>query len=222
MAVEDIHVRLEGYLGPVLLRLAYGLDRFRGLAALVLLVPYLALAVDLHLQSRGQRVDHRDADAVQSARDLVGLPVELAAGMQDGHDHFQRRLALELRVLDVPHGVHRDAGAVVEDADDVAGMDDDLDRLAASGQYLVDGVVDHLVDQVVESRRSRRTDVHRGPLAHRLQSFQDLDLRRIVGVLGRNVLGTGLGGARHVLFSLGRLRRGRPALRTFASPRLLP
>ena len=44
---------------------------------------------------------------------------------------------------------------------------------------LVDRVVDDLVDQVVEARRTRGTDVHPGPLAHGLQALENRD------VLGR-------------------------------------
>ena len=44
-----------------------------------------------HLQPGRQRVDDRHADAVQAARDLVGVLVELAAGVQLGEDDFGRR-----------------------------------------------------------------------------------------------------------------------------------
>ena len=49
-----------------------------------------AVAVDLHVEPGGQRVDHRDADAVQAAGDGVGVGVELAAGVQDRHDAPRR------------------------------------------------------------------------------------------------------------------------------------
>ena len=57
-------------------------------AALVLLAPDVALAADLDDQRLAERVDDRDADAVQAAGDLVAAAVaELAAGVQDGeHD----------------------------------------------------------------------------------------------------------------------------------------
>src|SRR4029079_6359639 len=42
----------------------------------------LAPARDLDLAGFRQRIDHRDADSVQAARGLIGLVVELAAGMQ--------------------------------------------------------------------------------------------------------------------------------------------
>jgi len=37
---------------------------------------------------------------MQSARSLIDLAVEFSAGMQGGHDDFQRRLVLELGVRD--------------------------------------------------------------------------------------------------------------------------
>ena len=46
---------------------------------------------DLYDHFFGQGVDAGDPHAVKSARDLIGVFIELAAGMQDRHDHFQRR-----------------------------------------------------------------------------------------------------------------------------------
>ena len=68
----------------------------------------LAVAAHLDPAPLGERVDDRGADAVQTAGDLVAAAAELAAGVQDGHDDFQRRL--------VHLGVHvdRDAAAVVD------------------------------------------------------------------------------------------------------------
>src|SRR5260370_30715601 len=50
------------------------------------------------------------------------------------------------------------------------------------GQRRVDRVVDRLVDQMVEAVGAGIADVHRGALANRLQSFEDLDVARGVGV----------------------------------------
>jgi hypothetical protein len=83
-----------------------GFDR---LAVLEAGVVFLAVAPDAQLEPVGQRVDHRDADAVQAAGDLVGVLVELPAGVQLGHDDLGRRDALLL--VDA----HGDAAAVVGD-----------------------------------------------------------------------------------------------------------
>ena len=108
--------------------------------------PDVALAADLDDQRLAERVDHRDADAVQAAGDLVAAAVaELAAGVQDGEHDLDGRPALLL------HDPDRDAGAVVDDGDRVVGVDRDVDARGAAGERLVDGVVDHLVDEVVQT-----------------------------------------------------------------------
>ena len=77
---------------------------------------------------------------MQTAGDLVGILVELAAGVQDGHDDLQCGAFLL--------GMHvgGDAAPVVEHADGIAFQYLDFDVVAESGEGLVDGVVDHLVD----------------------------------------------------------------------------
>ena len=57
----------------------------------------------------GQRVDDRDADAVQAAGDLVAAAAELAAGVQHGEHHLDRRACSSAGC-----GVDRDAAAVVD------------------------------------------------------------------------------------------------------------
>ena len=61
-----------------------------------------------------------------------------------------------------------------------------LDLVAVAGQRLVDGVVDHLVDHVVQARAVVGVaDIHARPLAHGIEALQDLDgLRTIVGGSG--------------------------------------
>ena len=138
-------------------------------AALVALLVHLAVAPDLELEPLGQRVDHRHADAVQAAGDLVAVVVELAAGVQHGQHDLGRRLAALVQI-------DRNAAAVVDDRDRVVDVDRDVDLVAVAGQRLVDRVVDDLVDEVVQAGRAGRPDVHRGPLADRLEALEDLDL----------------------------------------------
>ena len=47
---------------------------------------HLAVAPDGEFQKIRQRIDHRDADAVQAAGHLVGGVIEFTAGVQHGHD----------------------------------------------------------------------------------------------------------------------------------------
>jgi hypothetical protein len=79
----------------------------------------LAVAPHGQLEPFAERVDHRDADAVEPARDLVGVVVagvlELPARVELGHDDLGRRDAF----LGVDAG--RDAAAVVLDRTDPSG-----------------------------------------------------------------------------------------------------
>ena len=88
--------------------------------------------------------------------------------------HFERGLA-GLRL-----DVHGDAAAVIADADDVAGLDGELDVAAVASEGLVDGVVDDLIHQVVQAGRRCRADVHARTFAHGLQTLEDLDLAGVV------------------------------------------
>jgi hypothetical protein len=55
-------------------------------------------------------------------------------------------------------------------------MEDDAHAVAVTGQSLVDGVVDDLIDKMVKPAWTRGTDVHAGTLAHRFQSLEDGDV----------------------------------------------
>ena len=57
-----------------------------------------------------------------------------------------------------------------------------LTAVAVAGERLVDRVVDHLVDEVVQPAGAGRADVHPGPLADRLEALEDGDVLGAVGV----------------------------------------
>ncbi len=137
-------------------------------------------AVTPHLgdQPFGESVDHRDADAVQTAGDLVPVAAELAPGVKlREHDGESREPLL------FDH-VDRNASTVIDDGYRIVGMDRDVDRVIATGECLVDRVVDDLVDEMVEAPRTCRSDVHPGAEPYRLEAFQDRDVLRGVVRLG--------------------------------------
>ena len=138
------------------------------------------------LQPVGQRIDHRHADAVQPAGNLVAVLVELAAGVQLGHHDLGGRAPLVVVVLDVG----RNAAAVVDDRHRVVGVDDDLDVVAVARQRLVDRVVEHLEHHVMQAGAvGRVADVHARALAYGIEALQDLDAGRIVVVAVLSRLG---------------------------------
>ena len=138
---------------------------------------HLALAVHGDFHPFGEGVHHRHAHAVQATRHLVTTGAELAAGVQHGEHRLQGALA----------GARVDVGgntaAVVGHRATAVVVEHDFDGVAVAGQGLVHRVVHHLINQVVQASRPRGADVHPGPLAHRLQAFENLDLFGSVGGL---------------------------------------
>ena len=124
----------------------------------------------------GERVDHRDADAVQAAGDLVAAAAELAAGVEHGqHDRHGGQLLARARRRRGCRGRCRRPGCrrrrrIVTSI-----------RVAVAGQRLVDGVVDDLLDEVVQAALAGRADVHAGALADRLEPLEHLDRAGVVG-----------------------------------------
>ena len=81
--------------------------------------------------------------------------------------------------------VDRNAAAVVDHRHGIIDVQRDVDLIAVAGQRFVDRIVDDLVDQVMEARRTGRTNVHRRPFADSLQPLEDFDLVRAVVVSRR-------------------------------------
>ncbi|GAA3255635.1 hypothetical protein GCM10020258_14210 [Sphingomonas yabuuchiae] len=168
--------RQEGHASALLPRLglADDLERRDGVAMGEAHVMLLAVAPDGQVQEFGQRVHHRHADAVQTARHLVGVVVrrvlELAARVQLGHDDLGRRHAL----FGVDAG--GDAAAVIGHADRAVGVQLDVDAVAMPRQRFVDRVVRNLEHHVVEARAVVGVaDIHARPLAYRVEALQHLD-----------------------------------------------
>ena len=135
----------------------------------------MALAVDLDVEPRRQRVDDRDADAVQAAGHLVAAAAELAAGVQHGEHDLDRRTCPRSRRSSTGMPRPLSLTRTPPSASSV-----DLDAVAVAGQRLVDRVVHDLVDQVVQAALAGRADVHARPLAHRLEALEHLDVAGVV------------------------------------------
>ena len=63
-------------------------------------------------------------------------------------------------------------------------MDDDFDAVADSGQGLVNRVVHHFINEVVQGLDVRAAHVHARAAADGFQSFQDLDIFCVITSIG--------------------------------------
>ena len=197
---EGLLRRQERHLGAALV--ARGADdgeRSHRLAVGKFHEVFLAVAPDGQLEPAGERVDHRDADAMQAARDFVGILVEFSAGVELGHDDLGGGHAFAL--VDVG----RNAAAVVAHGARAVGIERYDDFLGEADERFVDGVIDDLVDHVMQPRAVIGVaDIHAGPLAHGIEPLEHLDRFRVV--IGRHgaLLTDGFG---HAGSSAGSLRR---------------
>ena len=107
---------------------------------------------------------------MEAAGDLIAPAAELAAGVQNGENNFQSTLAGLLL------NVYGDAAAVIGDGDDIPLLNANLNVVTEPGQGLIDGVIHNFINQVVQTRGGGGADIHTRPLAHRLQTLQNLDL----------------------------------------------
>jgi hypothetical protein len=107
---------------------------------------------------------------VEAARHLVGVRLELAAGVELRHHHVEGVHADDGGVW-----ADRDARTVVDDRHRVVGVDGHVDLVAATRHGLVHRVVHDLEDEVVEPALAHVADVHVGPLPDGLEPLEDLD-----------------------------------------------
>ena len=139
------------------------------LAFAVLLHEDFSLTVDGSHQIVGQGIDAGNAHAVQTAGHLVTILAELTAGVQHRQDHLQGGTMLL--------GVHsrRNTTAVVRHLDGVAFQNTDLNVRTITGQRLVDTVIHHLINQMMQTPLGDITDIHRRSLTNGLKPFQHLN-----------------------------------------------
>ena len=136
------------------------------LAEAIFLAMQFAVAPDIQFQIVGKGIDHRDADAVQTARDLVGAVIELTAGMQHGHDDLGGGTSF----LGVD--IHRYSTAVVGHRDRFIRVDGHDDAIAMTGQRLVNGVIHNLENHVMQAAAVVCiADVHAGTFSDGVQAF---------------------------------------------------
>jgi hypothetical protein len=169
VGVEEFRIGPEPH-GGAGIALADGADHFqlRGdFAVLEADVVFLAVALDPALELLRQRVDHRHADAVQAAGDLVVLVAEFSAGMQ------ARENELDAAHLFFRVNVHRHAATVVGHGQGVVLVQRDVDFLRVARERLVDRVVDDFVCEVVGTRG---VGVHARAAAHGFETGEDFDV----------------------------------------------
>ena len=114
---------------------------------------------------------------MQTAGNLVGIVVELAARVQFGHDYLNGRNS-QLGMY-----VHGNAATVIPHRNAVVHVQDDFNLVAEAGHGFIYGVVDHFVDKMMKTMDVRAAYIHGRPLADRHKTFQNRNCGRVISGL---------------------------------------
>ena len=207
MFAENLVIRLETHFGAAPVRhTADHFDRTLCMAARKHLTIKLLAACHFDFAQFRQRIDDRNADAVQTAGGFVHFGIELAARMQGGHDHFERGFVGEFGMR-----INRDAAPVIGNRQEAVGVEFVGDDIGVAGHRFVHRIVDDFGKQVMQRLFVGAADIHARTTPDRLQPFQHLDGRGGIAQFTRRAAygrraGFGCGFA-------GRLAVGRGALR---------
>jgi len=134
-------------------------------APLVGLPVNIPIASHFQFTGAGKRINHRYADAVQSAGYLVGVVVKFSSGVQFGHGDFRSRHAFRFMKI------HRNAPAVVFHDNAVINPDFHGNGITEPRRRFVNAVVNNFVNQMMKTFFACRTNIHGRTLANRFQAF---------------------------------------------------
>ena len=175
---KNSRVRKKGDLrsGPVRVgEVADDGELFRRDPALERDVVNFSISINIGGKPVGEGVDALRPDAVEAAREFISALAELAAGVEICQNEFDRGDS-EFRVR-----IDGNTASVVLDGNRAVGVDRDRDEGAVAGKMLIDRVVEHFENGVVETAFGRGiANVHPGAFPHGLKAFEFVNLTGIV------------------------------------------
>ena len=120
-------------------------QRIHDFTSLITLVIFLAILINIDLQPLRKGINYRRTYTMKSARYLVSAAAELTAGMKNRkYDFYSRKSRFFL-------DSNRNTTSIINDGDGIVGVDGHIDLGTISGQSLVNGVVNDLIYQMMET-----------------------------------------------------------------------
>ena len=106
-------------------------------------------------QQVGQRIDHRNTHAVQTAGGFIGFAVKFTTRVKLGHNHFKRGFARHLRVV-----FNRNTASVIADSQEAFSIEININEIGMTGNSFVHRIVDDFGKQMVQCFFVGTTDIH--------------------------------------------------------------
>ena len=169
-AFEYIFIGHKGNLGTRLVRRADNLKFALRNAAIIDLFIMIAVLEDLDFEPFGKRVNDGQADAVQTARNLVTAAAELTACVQLGKNDLNSRNALGMV------NTRRNTAPVIENGTRSVGIYGHAYGITIPGKRLVYRVIDNFLNKVMQTAQIGGTDIHTRSFSDVLKPLENLYL----------------------------------------------
>ena len=163
-------IRQESNLSTALISVAQLFYWVESHPALILLLPYLTIAIYGSSQVIREGIHARYPYPVQTTRHFIRAFVELTTGTNFGHYHLQCRNAFFLV------NIHRDTTPIILYGDRVILVNRNGYHIAIARQCLVYRVVKHFIHKVMQTAHAHIAYIHRGAHTHVLHTFERLDI----------------------------------------------
>ncbi len=126
--------------------------------------------------ARWERIDDRGPNSMETSWNLVSwiISTEFSSGMEDSHNRFEGRNSCFWMNIDWDSStiiLYLTTSIVRETKRDVG---------TVTSECFIDRIIDDFLYEVITATCISRTDVHAGTLADGLETFEDLDLTRII------------------------------------------
>ncbi len=157
------------------------MQRFRGFPAFEADQMDFSIAHDFSFEPIGKRVDALCTDPVKTTGVFISALAEFPACVKIGEHELNGGHA-EFFVH-----VDRNAPAIVRDRNRTIDVNRNFDQAAIACEVLVDRVIQHFENAVVEATLIGIADIHAGPLADGFQALQLVNLRGAIFLLGPNL-----------------------------------
>src|SRR5690606_31284753 len=169
--LEDLIIRHKGHPGTGLcFHFTYYFYLAGGDSSFISLLEYFTIPVNFHFKPFTQSIHNRYTHTVQTSGYLVCISIKFSPCVKLCHYQLKRGYFFRR--------VHsrRDTASVIFHCDRAVFIHLQLDIVTMPCQCLIDGIVDHLVNQVMKTTRRYIPYVHRGTFPYVLHPFQDLNI----------------------------------------------
>ena len=164
-------IRHKSYLCSCLIGIAFP-DHFQfidNFSSFITLFINFSFITDFHFQPIGKSIYNRSPYSVKSSGYFISSASEFSAGMKYSKDNFYSRNACLMI------NSNRNPPPIVSYCNGIIFIDFHINTVTESCQCFIYGIINNLIDKMMQSSCRCASDIHTGPFSYSLKSFQYLN-----------------------------------------------